>query len=116
MTRPRRGPRCGGNAREHPDRHDPPHASRGPGRAWPRWKCWAGQSRPATAPTAPRPRASISATSHFAEQRLRHLSATRFEPLADAEFEPDNRGNLFTVLMLALILAGTVGATIWRMM
>jgi hypothetical protein len=52
----------------------------------------------------------------FAEQRLRQLSATRFEPLADAEFEPDNRGNLFAVLMLALILAGTVGATIWRMM
>jgi hypothetical protein len=52
----------------------------------------------------------------FAEQRLRHLIATCFEPLAAAEFEPDNRGNLFTVLMLALILAGTVGATIWRMM
>jgi hypothetical protein len=52
----------------------------------------------------------------FAEQRLRHLSATRFEPLADAEFEPDNRGNLFAVLMLALILFGTVGATLWGLL
>lgn len=49
----------------------------------------------------------------FAEHRLRQLIATAFEPLAPPEFKPDQRGNLFGVMVLALILAGIAATTLW---